>query len=278
MPKAPITTQPSEISPRAATPQVGNADLTLSPPILQQPHLDLQEAVTAVLNGFETQARGQLIMPSGTSRTLTALKIAEDLPGNGSSAIIYLVSSLALLNQTLLEWKCNARNPFFAYALCSDSKTEQKSGDSDLARYLTPAELQCPAFTDAKAMIKQMWADLEILLTSDKDQIVVVFVTYHALQGLYDFFNKMSMLRAVLFVCEEVHRLVGSHDNMDKKRLFKLVQDDHVFGLKRLYMSAPPMVDGEAAKRQKKSGAAVLHALNDESKFGPVFYSSQVPY
>ena len=86
------------------------------------------------------------------------------------------------------------------------------------------------------------------------------------------------MLRADLFVCEEVHRLVGSHDNTDKKRLFKLVQDDHVFGLKRLYMSAPPMVDGEAAKRQKKSGAAVLHALNDESKFGPVFYSSQVPY
>lgn len=273
MPKAPITTQPSEISPRAAAPQVGNADLTLSPPILQQPHLDLQEAVTAVLNGFETQARGQLIMPSGTSRTLTALKIAEQLLGNKPSLVIYLVPSQVLLNQTVFEWKRNACNLFLAYAVCSDPKSGQKSGDGDLVHCL--ADLQCHASSDVYQFAGQVFDDLNELFKAKQKKMVVFFATYPSLQLLHNIFGKLSWLRRDLIICDEAHCMVGSRGGI-KKRLFTRINDDeYLFGRKRLFMSDKPMVDGEAAKRQKKSGAAVVHALNDESKFGPVFYSSQ---
>ena len=239
-----------------------------------QPRPYQQEAITAVLNGFKTHSRGQLIMACGTGKTFTALQIAEKLMSNKSDAVIYLVPSLALLNQTLLEWKRNASKPFLAYAVCSDSKAGQKSGDDDFASYLRPAELQYPASTDANALIKQVYADLGRLMASDQAQMMVFFSTYQSLQVLHDAFGKLSFIHVKLIICDEAHRTAGSRGITEEERLFTLVHDDnYIDGSKRLYMTATPKVYGEAVKEQEKAGEAVVYSMDDESKFGPVFYT-----
>lgn len=66
-----------------------------------RPHQKI--AISNVLNGFKTADRGKLIMACGTGKTFTALKIVEELTkGNGN--VLFLVPSISLLNQTLLEW------------------------------------------------------------------------------------------------------------------------------------------------------------------------------
>lgn len=233
-----------------------------------------QEAIAAVLNGFKTAARGQLIMACGTGKTFTALKIAEKLTKRRFGIIIYLVPSLALLNQTLLEWKRNARKPFLAYAVCSDPKAGQKSGDDDFASYLRPAELQYPASTDANDLVKQVQADLMSLINGDQAQMMVFFATYQSLQVLHEAFAKLSFIKADLIICDEAHRTAGSRGITEEGRLFTLVHDDdYLFSFKRLYMTATPKVYGEAVKEQEKAGEAVVYSMDDESKFGPVFYT-----
>lgn len=63
-----------------------------------------EEAIQHVLEGFKTQARGKLIMACGTGKTFTSMKIAETMEGN-KGLVMFLVPSLALLSQTLTDWK-----------------------------------------------------------------------------------------------------------------------------------------------------------------------------
>ena len=61
-----------------------------------------KDAVDAILSGFQSADRGKMIMACGTGKTFTALKIAEAIT-NGAGNVLFLVPSISLLNQTLLE-------------------------------------------------------------------------------------------------------------------------------------------------------------------------------
>jgi predicted helicase len=63
-----------------------------------------QAAIDAALSYFKDNNRGQLILPCGTGKTLTAMWIAEQL---GGSRILVMVPSLSLMSQTLREWAAN---------------------------------------------------------------------------------------------------------------------------------------------------------------------------
>jgi predicted helicase len=58
---------------------------------------------------FQNNERGKLIMACGTGKTYTALQIAEN-ETNHKGTILFLVPSIALLGQTLREWKSDAKN------------------------------------------------------------------------------------------------------------------------------------------------------------------------
>ena len=53
-------------------------------------------------------------MACGTGKTFTSMKIAERMEGN-NGFVMFLVPSLALLSQTLTDWKrqCSVPNPRF---------------------------------------------------------------------------------------------------------------------------------------------------------------------
>ena len=106
-------------------------------------------AISNVLDGFKTADRGKLIMACGTGKTFTALKIAEELTkGNGN--VLFLVPSISLLNQTLLEWTKEARYDYQVYAICSDPKvTRSKSETIDnLADTIVPATTNVEELVD----------------------------------------------------------------------------------------------------------------------------------
>jgi predicted helicase len=65
------------------------------------------KALNAVREGLAEDDRGKMIMACGTGKTFTSLRIAEELAGVGKT-VLYMVPSLALMSQTVREWKNDA--------------------------------------------------------------------------------------------------------------------------------------------------------------------------
>ena len=90
-------------------------------------------ALTAVLEGFSTSERGQLIMACGTGKTLTGLRINEAM---NNDLTILLVPSLTLLSQNLKDWLTDKKQDFKWLAVCSDdSVTSDPQDNSRLVDY-----------------------------------------------------------------------------------------------------------------------------------------------
>lgn len=53
----------------------------------------------------------------------------------------------------------------------------------------------------------------------------------------------------------------------------RIHNNDYVHAKKRLYMTATPKIYGDAAKKQKETGEAVLYSMDDVDVFGPVLHS-----
>jgi len=95
------------------------------------PRKHQREAINNTVKGFSQHDKGQLIMASGTGKTLTALWIAEELK---TQSVLFLVPSLTLLAQTIIEWTGNSKLPFEYLCLCSD-KTVNKKNSEDIKSY-----------------------------------------------------------------------------------------------------------------------------------------------
>ena len=65
-----------------------------------------------------------MIMACGTGKTFTSLKIAEKMLGEGKM-ILYMMPSLALMSQSIRDWKRDAEEDFLAFSACSDEKVEE---------------------------------------------------------------------------------------------------------------------------------------------------------
>jgi predicted helicase len=95
-------------------------------PPTPKPHQD--EAIEAVIDGFKTSERGQMIMACGTGKTFTTLWIKEAL--NAKTTLV-LLPSLGLVSQTLWQWTFASNIPFEVLCVCSDD-TVGKRKDEDI--------------------------------------------------------------------------------------------------------------------------------------------------
>jgi len=86
-----------------------------------------KRALDAVTAGLSTADRGKLIMACGTGKTFTSLRIAEAMAGSGGR-VLFLVPSIALLSQTLMEWSAESEVPLRSFAVCSDTKIGNRQG------------------------------------------------------------------------------------------------------------------------------------------------------
>ena len=169
-----------------------------------------QEALQNVISGFKNHDRGKLIMACGTGKTYTSLKIAE-AQTNNNGFVLFLVPSLALLSQTLSDWKQQSEFPIRAFAVCSDSTIGKKSKSGSTDNLLTPNELNYPATTNEQDLAKHVQNAFKYKEQHQEQGMVVIFSTYQSLEVIALAQNNLGMRPFDLVICDEAHRTAGGY-------------------------------------------------------------------
>ena len=232
------------------------ASLSIQPRKRLRPHQ--VSALNDVVAGFETNDRGKLVMACGTGKTLTALRIAEQVAGLGGR-VLFAAPSLSLLSQSMREWGSDAESPLRAFAVCSDTKVGRNDGDSTRAY-----DMPIPATTNAKDLVCAAKNDTP-------ERMTVVFTTYQSMQVVADA-HKSGLPMFDLVVCDEAHRTTGAL-RADEGSSFLLVHDNNeVHARKRLYMTATPRIYAESAQLKAKEEDVYVASMDNEFQYGPEFH------
>ncbi len=133
-----------------------------------------RDAIDAVAAGLEEADRGKLVMACGTGKTLTALRLAEEMCPEG--AVLFLAPSISLVSQTLRAWANEVRVPLRPFVVCSDAKASRLEDIWDTG----VADVPFPATTDAAELARQ------IKRTATSGEMTVVFSTYQSIQVVID--------------------------------------------------------------------------------------------
>lgn len=226
---------------------------------------DQSNALKAVKSGLAEADRGKLIMACGTGKTLTGLRIAEELAGPGGR-VLFLVPSLALMSQTVHEWCADAVRPLTTFAVCSDTQVGRRRRARDDVAELEVTDLAFPATTDPESLAR---AEAD----SDSNAMCVVFATYQSISVIADAQEQHDFPDFDLIICDEAHRTTGVTFAGEDQSNFVKVHDNNVIrGRKRLYMTATPRIYGENAKSKARDVRAVLASMDDLDMYGEVLY------
>lgn len=227
-----------------------------------RPHQKI--AISKVLDGFENADRGKLIMACGTGKTFTALKIVEEIT-KGKGNVLFLVPSISLLNQTLLEWTKECKYDYQIYAVCSDPKvTKTKAETVD-----NLADTIVPATTNVEKLVEgytNLWN------ASNKEGIRFFFSTYQSIDVISKF-QKITGVEFDITICDEAHRTTGVTLAGDDESNFVKVHDNDIINSKRrLYMTATPRIYADESKQKAVNNSALLCSMDDETVYGKDFH------
>ncbi len=222
-----------------------------------QPRPHQVTALTEITRALAAGDRTQLVSACGTGKTLTARWYAQ---ASGSQTTVVFVPSLALVAQTLGEWR-RAGDPHWPYealVVCSDPSTADGAAER--------------AAEEGGTVDHGFWARVQSGVTTSPAQAaaalrraqgvrgvrLVVFSTYHS-APVVAAAAKASATVFDLMVCDEAHRLAGR-----PRPAFRVVLDQQaVPARKRLFMTATPQV---------LDGDGVL-SMDDAAVFGPVAHT-----
>ena len=237
-----------------------------------------QDAMKAAHEYYKTRNRGKMIMACGTGKTFTSLRLVEQETGN-KGLILYLVPSIALLNQTLNEWAAQSREPLYPVCVCSDHTASRKNGKYDDTAEDLSVDLAMPATTDPDKVASAL---LDAYANRDKHGLTVVFSTYQSIDVIHQVqeklvnFAKKIDAAAYTFdfiVCDEAHRTTGVTLESEEESAFVRVHDDSfIHAKKRLYMTATPRLYRESDKTKAKEKSALLCSMDDPELYGEEFY------
>ncbi len=247
----------------------------------KQPKDHQLQAIAKAEEHFSRNDRGKLIMACGTGKTFTSLRLIERLvPQKG--LVLFMVPSIALLNQALNDWMADAARPLKAVCICSDSKASRKTQRSTAAADDTEesiVDLALPACTNVKSILRQLQS------YRDYEGLVVVFSTYQSIDVVSE--AQKELLRATgnaygtfdFIVCDEAHRTTGVKlSSKDESNFTKIHDDAAVAGKKRLYMTATPRLYGESAKIKASKNDCVLCSMDDTEIYGQEFFRVNFSY
>ena len=224
-----------------------------------------QEALEAVRNGLAEADRGKMIMACGTGKTLTSLRIAEDLAGVGKHVLV-LMPSLALMAQSVREWTADAETPLRSFAVCSDTQVgKRRKSNADVAE-IDILDLAFPATTDPGKLAAGM-------RRGASDKMTVVFGTYQSIQVIANAQAGYGVPEFDLIVCDEAHRTTGATlAGEDESNFVKVHSNATIKGRKRLYMTATPRIFGENVRARAEEADAVLASMDDEGLYGKTLF------
>ena len=226
---------------------------------------DQVEALESVTAGLQAADRGKLIMACGTGKTLTSLRIAEEVAGEGGYVLL-LVPSLALMAQSVPEWCADALVPLTAYAVCSDTQVgKRRRSNVDVAE-IEVTDLAFPATTKADKLAAAVAA-------SSGGSMRVIFATYQSISVIEKAHAEHGLPAFDLIVCDEAHRTTGvTFAGEDQSNFVKVHDNEVIRGRKRLYMTATPRIYGENARSKAREAEAVLASMDDPALYGEVLF------
>lgn len=168
------------------------------------PRPDQDSVLLDLARAFVVHDRVQLRMACGTGKTLVGRWYAES---SGARTVLVLVPSLALLAQTLTEWRRAQGAPFEALIICSDPSTAEGAAERDAVE---DGELVEPEWATARTVVTtDPVRAATILARGGPDRPQVVFSTYHsALVAAAA--QARSGVVFDLVICDEAHRLAGN--------------------------------------------------------------------
>ncbi len=228
------------------------AKLTNKPTALKpcSPRPHQKDAVRDGLEHFAKgkAARGKLIMPCGTGKSLTAWFLAQAL---GSKRIVIAVPSLSLVKQTLKVWsRESAANDIDVdwICVCSD-ETAGKADQDDVVVQRQDIAVPCLTATDKIAE----W------LKAKHKGLTVVFTTYQSGDVLATAARK-AKFAFDLGIMDEAHKTVGDSDKQ-----FSILLHDHNIEIgQRVFMTA-------TERRYKGSSDKVL-SMDNLEVYGDTFH------
>ena len=211
----------------------------------KKPRKHQRKAVKALLNHFNDNKRGQIIHACGTGKTLTSYFAYKEL---NPKLTLFVVPSLQLINQTLIEWSKESlanKLPISPLVVCSDLSNEKISEHEP---HLWLQELGIKVSTSDE--------DIKQFLSSNRKN-KVIFSTYQSGKVLAKQLKKLNKKIDFAFL-DEAHNTATS-----KSKLFGHLLDDKNLSIKkRLFMTATP-------KKLVGSDDRFL-SMNDEEIYGKV--------
>ena len=225
-----------------------------------------RKAMEAVTGGLANLgSRGKMIMACGTGKTLTSLRIAEELAGTGGR-VLYLVPSLTLMAQTVREWAQDANIPLRSFAVCSDSQVGKRRRRSDDLIDMDALDLAFPANTDAARLAT-------VAAPPSPDDLTVVFATYQSSLVIEEAQKVPGLPDFDLVICDEAHRTAGALiEGEDPSHFVRIHRDEHIRCDRRLYMTATQKIYAASARTRAGKLAAALCSMEDEPIYGPLLY------
>ncbi|WP_152975361.1 DEAD/DEAH box helicase [Rhodococcus rhodochrous] len=215
-----------------------------------QPRDYQRDAIDAVVTGFDTADRGQLIMACGTGKTLTAQFISKELDAQRT---LVLVPSLSLLKQTMRVWQ--SQGQVEVLPVCSD-ETVSRAEDAPVERV---SELGLPVTTNP--------ADIAEFLR-ERSGPRVVFCTYQSSPRIADAFTFAQVPAFDLVIADEAHRCTG----LQSSTFATVLDSDGIKANRRLFMTATPrFFTGRVIKAASERNLEVA-SMDDERSFGKVFH------
>jgi superfamily II DNA or RNA helicase len=215
------------------------------------PHQEI--AIKQVIEHFASNSRGQLILPCGAGKTLSALWIKEQLK---PKTTLILVPSLALLKQIKNDWSRHKNDPYRYICVCSEKDIDKDKKDSvDIHTY----EIGGPVTTNPKQVQEFLSKDFE----------KVIFSTYQSIGVISAASTILSNFEFDLVICDEAHRTAGSKD----KNTFTIVHDNSLLpASRRLYMTATPKVVSTILKNKLGEDYELLCDMSNPDIFGEEAY------
>jgi superfamily II DNA or RNA helicase len=250
-----------------------------------EPRDHQNEARAAVVQGFLTADRGQLIMACGTGKTYVTLWIKEHL---GAQTTLVLVPSLGLLSQLLREWTFAAATPFEVLCVCSDQTVGSNgNGGGFHARFPHPnpppegegtnetlRKLRANNYDEAIHSV----ADLAFPVTSDANEVKrflsgagnrVVFSTYQSSAVIAAAQADPAIPAFDLVVADEAHRCAGKVSSD-----FATVLDNlQIRSAKRLFATATPRTYTSSVHKAAEDRGVEVVGMDNAALFGEVLYA-----